>query len=192
MNIQIINFETNKDHYQVTRLLKTTANNQIEYMPFYCYEYKEVDCYLLIAKLEENKLIDWCSEHNVPLCKVIVLCNKPLESLYCWVGINVFDHDVDFEKVCQWLMLLKEKNNDLNLFENCALKVGKIKKEHDYERCVQMILKQNPSLKKSEVCLFVKEKSPFEIHPNKNNKLQLKQYYIKGISETYDYLIVTK
>ena len=192
MNIQVINFETCKDHYQVTRMLKTTSHNQIEYTPAYCFKKKEADCYLLISKSEESQLLDWCKENNISSDKVIVLCNKFLNEMCSWTGINIFERDVDFEKICQWLMAVKEKSPQISLFHNCTMKVGKIRKDHDYEGCVQSIMKQNPGLKDAEIFLFVKEKSPFEIVPSKTSRIQLNQYYLKGISDTYDYLIVTK
>lgn len=191
MNIQVINFETCRDHYLITRMLKTTSNNQIEYVPSHFYKERSADCYILICKGEENTLLDWCQSNHVPLEKVIVLSNHPLNQFFTWVGINTFEKDIDFEKMCQWIMTIKEKNPEIDLFENRLLKTGKIRKDHDYELCLQSILKQNPDLgRNSEIFLFVKEKSLFLLNPPKNNKAPLKQYYIKGISETYDYLIV--
>lgn len=190
MNIQVINFETCQDHYQITRMLKTTSQNEIEYMPFHCYERKEADCYLLISKADQNVLLSWCKAKQLDLSKVIVLTNQALSSFICWQGINLFDQDIDFEKICQWLMVIKEKSPEIDYFQSCVLKIGKIRKEHDYNTCVQAIMKQNPGMKKGHVFLFVKEKSHFLLNVNQASTLKLNQYYLKGIAETYDYLIV--
>lgn len=190
MNIQVINFETCKDHYQITRMLKTTSQNEIEYMPFHCYKKKEADCYLLISKAEQNVILAWCKANQLELNKVIVLTNKIHDAFICWQGINFFDQDIDFEKICQWIMVIKEKSPNIDLFTNCVLKIGKIRKDHDYNVCVQAIMKQNPGMKNGKVFLFVKEKSHFLLNANPTSSLNLNQYYLKGIAETYDYLVV--
>lgn len=191
MNIQVINFEICKDHYQITRMLKTTSQNEIEYMPFHCYKKKEVDCYLLISKAEQDVILAWCKAQQLPLNKVIVLTNKMHDGLISWQGINLFDQDVDFEKICQWLMVIKEKSPNIDLFTSCVLKVGKIRKDHDYHACVHAIMKQNPGMKNGHVFLFVKEKSHYLLNLSSASSLKLNQYYLKGIAETYDYLLVS-
>lgn len=193
MNIQVINFEVCKDHYLITKMVKTTSHNQIEYVPSYYYKKKLADCYLLINKQEENKIIDWCQCHEIPMEKTIVLTNRQLNQFIAWIGENVFEKDLDFEKVCQWLMTIKEKNPDLDLFINCTIRTGKIRKDHDYDTCLQSIMKQNPGLKKDcELFLFVKEKSYFMMNQPQDCTRVMQQYYLKGISETYDYMILNE
>lgn len=189
MNIQVVNFETCKDHYLITRMLKTTQKNQIEYAPSHCFKKKPADCYFLIAKMEEAQLSEWCQANAIPQEKTIVLSNHPLKRFTTWVGANLFDHDIDFEKLCQWLMTIREKSPEIPLFENRLIKAGKIRKDHDYETCAHAVLKQNPGMgKNTEILLFVKEKSPFRLNPPEQPSLAFRQYYLKGIAETYDYL----
>ncbi len=193
MNIHVINFETCKDHYLITRMLKTTAHNQIEYTPSHYYQKKAADCYFLITKMEENALLTWCHAKHLEPEKTIVLSNHPLKHWITWTAINLFDHDVDFEKICQWLMTIREKSPEFPLFVNRQIKAGKIRKDHDYEACAHAVLRQNPSMKKgSDIFLFVKEKTFFSLHAPAKPSLFFRQYYLKGIAETYDYLIVSK
>ncbi len=194
MNIQVINFEINKEHYVITRMLKTTKNNHIEYLPSHCYKKgKEVDCYILITRQKEHSLLDWCQLHDLPLEKCIIFNQYEMNQFIHWVGVNIFDKDVDFEKMCQFMMCIREENPEIDFFTNCQIRSGKIKKEHDYDLCVQSILKQNPNLPKdSMIFLFVKEKSNYLLPEPECKKINLYQYSIRGVSETYDYLLINE
>ena len=191
MQIQVINFEVCKNHYVITRMIKTTSKNRIEYVPYHCYKQSFADGYILISVTRENELIDWCQINDIPLEKTVVISNQSLKQFLHWEGINLFDKSLGFEKLCQYLMIVREKSPEIDIFENRTIKSGKIRKEREMEDCIQLILKQNLGLSKQAlILLFVKEKNPMQLDESKSMKNKVLQYYVKGISETYDYLII--
>lgn len=191
MILQVVNFEVNPKHYQITKLVKKTENHSLEYIPFHLYQNKSVDCLILMCRNPDDKLNSWINENQVDTSKVIVFCENGIEGLINWKIEHFFDGEIDFEKFCQWLMILI-KNKDINtLFRNLKLKVGKIHKEHDLQVCAQAIWKQNPFLNyEGSVHLFVKEKAMLRLTSNQKPIYMLHQHALKGISDYYEYLII--
>lgn len=189
MNIQVINFEVCQDHYQITRMLKTTPNNQLEYLPYHLFVKKEADCYFLIGRLKDIDLLKWCQEAGLPSEKIIVLSDRIYPSLNSWEAPALFEKETDFEKICQWLMAIREKGTAMNFFQNWRIDFGKIRKEHSFDLCIKAVQKQYPGLKNSRVFLFVKEKSHVVLPSENPNDLSAQQLFLKGIADTYDYLV---
>lgn len=193
MNLQVVNFEVNPEHYQITRLVKAVGNHKLEYTPFHCFENKNTDCLILISRKIDDKLTNWISRNQIDNSKIIVFCEEESESFMCWKINQFFDGEIDFEKFCQWVMILIKNKEKNCLFQNLNLKIGRIHKDHDLQTCAQAIWRQNPFLNnEGSVHLFVKEKALLRLTSNQRPVNSLHQHAIKGISEYYEYLIIRK
>ncbi len=191
MNIQVINFEVCKDHYLMTKMIKKTKQNCIEYYPVHCYNGKRADYYVIISKQNEDELLEWCSLFDIPLTQVVILSNKDYLKITTWKVINLIDKEICFEKICQWLMLIIENTSNISIVQSRVIKGGSIKKDRELATCLKLINNQQSSIKENEaVLLFIKEKNRMILPPIEQNKHKIYQYFIKGISEQYDYLVI--
>ncbi len=193
MNIDIVNFEVCKEHYLMTKMVKKTQKNKIEYSPVYYYKKSNADCFILISKHLEEEITQWCIHNEVPLDKVIVLSNQEMKHLNAWVVLELIDKEIDFENICRLLMVIIENTTKIKLLENKIFKGGNIKKDRDLSNCLKSIINQNNKIDKdSKIVLFVKEKNKIELTSEEQLKHTVHQFYLKGVSEYYQYLIIKK
>ncbi len=186
--IQVVNFEVYKEHYLMTKMTKKTLELTIEYVPYHLYKKNHATYIICISNQEESELLKWVNDNKIDHDKVIVLSHHKHYLFKHWRAVNFLDKDVDYETLCRWLMVIVQKHGLSCLYQDYLLTSGVLKKGADEEKMSTRLKKYLDSDPSNIVCLFIKEKNRVLVQDEE----RMYQYYLKGISDSYDYLIVKK
>ena len=189
MKLAIINFDLEFDDYCVTRISKKNKMNTIEYITKLDNITKVFDRYLIICKELNDEVLCYLKSNDIEDNKVILVSGVINIDYTCWVCEKGFDKQFDYEKLLQFIMVMINDNFDIN--KSCYLKKGSVEKDSMLSVCVENITKKYNMKEIYTIIVFVKEKNRLalsEKNVESDKDIIVKQYYIEGISNEYEYL----
>ncbi len=189
MKLAIINFDLEYDEYYVTRISKKNKKNNIEYITKLDKVSEEFDRYIIICKELDESVKKYIKENNIDNKKVILITCELNENYTCWICEKGFDKQFDYEKLLQFIMVMI--NDDFDIDHSCYIKKSNVEKDCSLMICTENIIKKYNKKERYTILVFVKEKKRLVLSENNlvvSEDVIVKQYYIEGISNEYEYL----
>ena len=189
MKLAIINFDLEYDEYYVTRISKKNIKNNIEYITKLDKISVGFDRYIIICKELDDYVQEYIKDNNIDNKKVILITCELNVDYTCWICEKGFDKQFDYEKLLQFIMVMI--NDDFDIDHSCYIKKSNVEKDSCLMICAENIIKKYNKKEKYTILLFVKEKKRLVLSENNfvaSEDVIVKQYYIEGISNEYEYL----
>ena len=190
MKIQIINFDVNPEHYQITHMIRRTLHHELDYVPFHQYQKTEHQGVILLAFNTPLSLQSWCQKRKIPFNKIIVVSRNVHPDMISWFWKSEDPDIPDFEKLMGFLSSALETLSDFTLFQSLTLTYGKTSKNQEFEACLEDARKHSPT-RTAECWFYIKERVLPQNWPLKP-VLHFHFVFLKSLDDHYEYLWIEK
>ncbi len=190
MKLQIINCLDLQYPYQVMRIVKKTSSCELVYDVKDKYILNDADVMIVISDCHEQHQ-SWLQSMGLDDRKVIWFTDKPIADRVCWVMLNAFEKEFDFDKFVQYLFCVINRNPQVNLMKSMEFQMMRVSKEATLSECVLKAMKKTRKKEDVQLYVFIKDKVKRLLEEDKKN-LPVEQFWIKGIAQEVDVITCMK